>query len=126
MTSKLHDLGRTLAYGLLAVPIVGVLLGGVYSWPAAKLTNGREPWLTLLLIVGLAVSVGGLGYALGTDPTYAAIAWGVSVILLLLVRKLFGALDRNLERFGIVHVAALTATGLAATFTQFVALRSGH
>src|SRR5690606_25800645 len=39
MTSKLHDLGRTLAFGLLAVPIVGVLLGGVYSWPAAKLTN---------------------------------------------------------------------------------------
>lgn len=121
MTSKLRDVGQTILFGSFAVPIVGLLLGAVYSWPAVTVTKGREPWLTLLLTVGLAVSVGGLGRVLQANSAYLAIVWAASVALLLLVRASLGGFDRNLERFGIVHVAALVFTVLAATVTSVVA-----
>ena len=91
----------------LAIPVLGLLMGGIYSMPAMRICQGREPWLTLSLGIGLAVTVFGLGYLTDTPMLCSAAAWGLSLILLLLARRLHGTLDGNLERFGLVHAAAL-------------------
>jgi hypothetical protein len=101
-------------YGI-AVPVLGLLMGGIYSMPAMHLCKGREPWLSLSLSLGLAVTVFGLGYLGDTPVILSAAGWGLSVILLLLARRLYGSLDGKLERFGLVHASALLIVfGLAA------------
>ena len=105
---------ENLALFAIAIPVLGLFMGGVYSWPAMQVCKGREPWLTGLLAIGLAITLVGLGYLAGTPILYTAGGWVVSIVLLLLVRRLHGTLDGNLERFGIVHAAALLiAFGLA-------------
>jgi hypothetical protein len=99
----------------IAIPVVGLLMGGIYSIPAMRLCKGREPWFSMSLSFGLVVTVFGLGYLVGTPVLFSVGAWGFSVVLLLVARRLHGTLDGNLERFGLVHAAALlTAFGLAA------------
>ncbi len=113
-SDKLKEWALMVAVG---VPILGLLMGGIYSLPAMKLCQGREPWLTGSLAAGLAVTVFGIAWAAGVPLAYAAGAWAVSLLLLLVQRRLHGSLDGNLERFGIVHAAALMMTiGLALFF----------
>jgi hypothetical protein len=105
---------ETVVLALIAAPVVGLFMGGIYSLPAIRLTRGREPGLSILLSVGLAVTVFGLGYALGVALVFRAGIWLLSIGLLLATRKYVGALDHNLERFGKVHALALLITFLAA------------
>jgi hypothetical protein len=91
----------------VGLPVVGLLMGGVYSVPAMSLCKGREPWLSALLSLGLGITLFGVGY-LGETPMLRSIgAWGLSVMLLLVARRLYGNLDDNLERFGLVHAMVL-------------------
>ena len=92
---------------MFGFPILGIMLGGIYSVPAMKLTGEKDPWLTLLLILGLGCTVFGLGLFLGTPFTWSALLWTVGVGLLLASRKLHGSLGHNLERFGMVHAPIL-------------------
>jgi hypothetical protein len=46
------------------VPFLGVLFGGIYSVPAILLSRGRDPWLSVLLLSGLALTVFGAGAGL--------------------------------------------------------------
>ena len=101
----------------IAGPVVGLLLGGVYSWPAIHFTKGREPWLSLLLAVGLSVTIFGLGLAAQVPVLYLTIVFLVVLVLLLLARRFCGAFDHNLERFGMVHAVALLATIAVIFFT---------
>ena len=102
-------LKETLVIILVAVPVLGFYLGGIYWMPAVSITKGREPWLSLLLAGGLAITLFGLGLAAQAPILYLGIVWVITVLLLLLVRRLWGALDSNIERFGVVHALALTA-----------------
>ncbi len=43
MTSKTNGLGEKVLVALIAAPAVGVLMGGVYSMPAIRVTGGRDP-----------------------------------------------------------------------------------
>ena len=101
----------------IAVPVVGLLMGGIYSMPAMHVCKGREPWLSMLLSIGLAITVFGLGYLTDTPILFSIGAWGFSVILLLVARRHHGTLDGNLERFGLVHATALLITFALAALT---------
>ncbi len=106
-SDKLKEWALMVAVG---VPVLGLLMGGIYSLPAMKLCKGREPWLTGSLAAGLAVTVFGIAWPTGVPPAYLAGAWAVSLLLLLGQRRLHGTLDGNLERFGMVHAVALAMT----------------
>jgi len=105
---------ETVAVALIAAPVVGLFMGGIYSVPAIRLTRGHEPLLSILLSAGLAVTVFGVGYVLNVPLVYSAGIWLLSIGLLLATRKYVGVLDYNLERFGKVHALALLITFLVA------------
>ena len=103
VSNRLRD-----ALGLvLAVPVLGLLLGGVYSVPAMKVTRERDPALTILLGLGLGITVFGIGIVAHTRLTWSVGAWGVATVLLLVARSAYGTLGHGLERFGLVHGVAL-------------------
>lgn len=105
---------ETVVLVLVAGPVLGLLLGGVYSLPALWITKEREPWLSGLLSVGLALTVFGLGCLAHTPIRCSAWTWAFTICLLQLARAFYGGLGHSLERFGIVHVAALVSTCIAA------------
>lgn len=91
---------------VIGVPVVGILMGGVYSLPAMHVTGGRDPAYTLLLSVGLSLTIIGMGFAGGLSQLLILGAWAFAMSLLL-VRRMLGKLDQNVERFGLVHALAL-------------------
>lgn len=91
----------------LVLPILGLIMGGIYLFPAVWLTKGREPWLTLLLAIALACTTLGFGLAVCLPLGVLLPIWAVCMLLLLGIRSLFGGLDRHVERFGFVHMAAV-------------------
>jgi hypothetical protein len=115
--SRASKVFETVALIGIAVPVVGLLMGGIYSMPAMRLCKGREPWLSVSLSIGLAITVFGLGYLADTPILFSIGAWSFSVILLLVVRRLHGTLDGNLERFGLVHATALLIAFALAALT---------
>lgn len=105
LSAKYPDL-LTLVIG---VPVVGILMGGIYSLPAMRVTGSRDPAYTLLLGAGLSVTVIGIGMAADLSLPLILAAWFLTM-LVLMARRLFGKLDHNVERFGVVH--ALTLVGM--------------
>jgi hypothetical protein len=95
---------------LLAVPVLGILMGGIYAIPAMKISKEKDPLLTLLLTIGLGITVFGIGALMRMPPSSSLGAFGVSVALLLAARHAFGGLGHSLERFGVVHVTAIMLT----------------
>jgi len=75
MKLRPDQLQATVLLTSIAGPVVGLVPGGVHSWPAIRFTKGREPWLSLLLAAGLLVTVLGLGLAArtcdGVPPSHA-------------------------------------------------------
>jgi hypothetical protein len=95
---------------IVGVPLLGVLMGGVYSLPAMKVTKGKDPWLTILLAMALGLTVGGVGTVLHCGRRDLLLGvWRVSVALLLLARLAYGSLGHGVERFGLVHAPTLVA-----------------
>jgi len=107
---------KTLAIILIAVPMLGIMAGGIYSLPAIKLTKGREPWLSLLLAVGLAITIFGLGATANVSRLTLGGIWVAGVVLLLLARWFYGSLSHSLESFGAVHLFMLMAALFAVTW----------
>ena len=86
--------------------VVGILMGGMYSLPAMKVTNSKEPWFTLLLSFGLTLTVTVMGllfFKTNLHIIYAVLAANI----LLIIRRSFGKLDHNTERFGLIHAISL-------------------
>lgn len=59
--SKAAKVLENLAVFGFDVPVVGLLMGGIYSMPAMRVCKDREPWLSMSLSIGLAITVFGLG-----------------------------------------------------------------
>lgn len=104
MASNRTENALTMIVGL---PVLGVLMGCIYSLPAMKLTDERDPWLTILLGGGLAITVFGIGFFTDTPPFWSIALFGLSLILVLAARLLYGSLGHNIERFGLVHMLVL-------------------
>lgn len=103
---------------LIVVPVLAVFMGGIYSVPAMRITKERDPWLTLLLALGLAITVFGIGLATHISFIYLSVVWLVSVVLLLIRRAAYGNLGHNLERFGMVHGVTLLIMVIVVTLKQ--------
>jgi hypothetical protein len=108
---------------VFATPLLGVLMGGVYWLAAVKLSGGREPWLGLLLLLGIAVTVFGGGSALQIPLLNLGLPFVVASVSLLVIRRIYGDLARNLEHFGIVHVFAVVLVLGAHAYTVLSAHR---
>jgi hypothetical protein len=119
--SKFAKIVESLAILGIAIPVVGLLLGGIYSVPASRLCKGREPWFSALLSLGLAITVFGIGYLSDTRILFSAGVWSLSLVLLLAARRLHGSLDGNLERFGQVHAVTLLVSFVIAQMTSHAA-----
>jgi len=104
-------------YGI-GVPVVGLLMGGIYSLPAIRVCKGRDPWLTGTLAAALAITVFGLGLLMEIPPALLAGLWAASLLMLFAQRRLHGSLDGNLERFGLVHAVALVGTLALSVFLR--------
>ena len=86
--------------------VVGILMGGMYSLLAMKVTSSKEPWFTLLLSFGLTITVMAIGllfFKSNLHIIYAILAANI----LLIIRRCFGKLDHNAERFGLIHAISL-------------------
>ncbi|WP_437743660.1 hypothetical protein WME73_00875 [Sorangium sp. So ce302] len=97
----------------MAVPFLGVLFGGIYSVPAIRLSGGRDPWLSLLLLSGLALTVFVAGFLLRIPTGHLGGVYVVVAVAFFVVRRAFGGLERNLERFGVVHLFGLVLVAFA-------------
>ena len=105
-------LGEYVAVVLLAVPVLGVLMGGVYSIPAGFVTKNREPYFTGCLMIGLLATTFGLGWLAHVPMPYLIGVWVIGVALLFAQRAAYaGDLGGNLERYGMVHAMTLALTG---------------
>ena len=100
---------------LLAIPVLGLLCRGIYWFPAIYLTKGRDPWLTIILALGLLVTV--VALLAGLSFGWCVLAAGCAC-LLLLIRRFFGKLDHNVERFGFVHATTLLGMFWLAYFVR--------
>jgi hypothetical protein len=60
---------------IVGVPVVGILMGGAYSLPAMTITKGRDPWLTMLLAVGLSITVLGIGIVAREPWAHLVVGW---------------------------------------------------
>jgi hypothetical protein len=91
----------------LGILVAGILMGGIYSLPAMKFTGSKEPWYTLSLATGLTITVLVIGLFLFKSDLHILLAI-LAANILLLIRRCFGKLDHNVERFGLVHAVTLT------------------
>ena len=93
--------------------IVGLFMGGIYSLPAMRLTKETDPWLTILLGIGLTVTVSTMGMMVFTSWLHVLYAV-LTANTLLIIRRCLGKLDNNVERFGMIHALSLTGLFLYA------------
>ncbi|MEQ1571649.1 MAG: hypothetical protein ABMA64_38830 [Myxococcota bacterium] len=113
MVRSLRTWAAEAALVAVALPVLGLLMGGVLSYPVIRLTGGRDPWLTAGLAAALAVPTGVPGLVVGAPWALLGAAWTSAVGLLLVARWVQGDLAHGLERFGMVHAAALVGSGVA-------------
>lgn len=120
MIPPLRERARQALLLALAVPLLGVLFGGIYALPAIRLSRGRDPWLSVLLLSGLAFTVFGAGHLLRIPIGRLGWVYGAAALAFFVIRWAFGGIERNLERFGIVHLFALVlvAGAHAATLVE--------
>lgn len=106
--------------------IAGFLLmtfgGGIWSLPAIKLTRSREPWLTILLLAGLAGTVVGLRYLISHGFQHDLWVWLAAVGVFLFFRFVMG-MKRSIEPFFAAHMTAIMLCFMAAAFDRHSELR---
>jgi hypothetical protein len=100
---------------VLGFIVVGLFMGGIYSLPAMRLTKSTDPWFTISLGIGLTVTATVMGLLIFTS--YLHILYAIVIAnTLLIIRRNFGKLDHNVERFGLIHAFCLIGLFSYATF----------
>jgi hypothetical protein len=104
VTDTNRPMKKVIATILMAV--FGVATGAVWGIAADKITRGREPWLTLLMLCGLGIMVGAVSWCGGASPMVTVYTFVGTAGAFAALRLLYG--KRNaLEMFAGPHVLAL-------------------
>ena len=86
--------------------VFGVATGAVWGIAANKITRGREPWLTVFMLCGLGVTVGGVSWCGGASTTLIAYTFVGTACAFVALRLLYGKRSA-LEMFAGPHVLAV-------------------
>jgi len=107
---------------LVALPVVGLLLGGILFFPIERATRGRDPHLTIALTIALALPTLALGSLLRIPGAWMVAEW-LMLAGALLARRTLGTLSGNVERFGLVHALVIPLNFGAAAYVHAVNAR---
>ena len=83
-----------------------------------RITKSSDPWLTILLGIGLTITVTTMGLLIFIS--YLHVIYAILIAnALLIIRRLFGKLDHNVERFGLIHAFCIVVSfSYAILFTK--------
>jgi MFS family permease len=101
-----HDNAMKKAAGIVFIVLFALAGGVFYGVIADKLFKGREPWFTVFMLLGLALSVGIMTWLSGASHTLSAWVFVITGILYMVARMAFGK-GSALEMFFAPHVIAL-------------------
>jgi hypothetical protein len=90
---------------LLLFAIGLILAPAAYGVTAEKLSKGRDPWLSILMLTGLAVTGATMNFAGGVSAKAAAWTVFAAIVVYILLRLLFGR-GSAFEVFFAIHFAA--------------------
>ena len=100
---------------LIAIPLLGIVGGGYLSLPTTSLTRGKEPWTSIILLVGLGMMIFLIGH-FGFRTTQSPIlwAWLAGSIMYFLMASV-GGFRQHIEPFFVAHMIAFVCLmGLAS------------
>lgn len=87
----------------LVVPLIATVFGGAYLWISDRLARNRQPLGTLILGVGLGITVFGFGRATAMEVLHMVLVFVGSVIGLIVVRLNSRPGPLSLMTFGALH-----------------------
>ena len=97
---------KKIAATILMIPLA-LVTGLFWGIAADKIAKDKEPWFTLLMLGGLAISVVVMAFLSGASIRMAAWAFVVTAVLYVGSRCVFGKGSR-LEMFFVPHLLALS------------------
>ena len=87
----------------LVVPLIATVFGGAYLWISERLARNRQLLGTLILGVGLGITVFGFGMATAMEVLHMVLVFAGSVIGLIVVRLNSRPGPLSLMTFGALH-----------------------
>ena len=87
----------------LVVPLIATVFGGAYLWISERLARNRQLLGTLILGVGLGITVFGFGMATAMEVLHMVLVFAGSVIGLIVVRLNSRSGPLSLMTFGTLH-----------------------
>lgn len=99
---------------LIAIPLLGIVGGGYLSLPTTSLTRGKEPWTSIILLVGLGTMIFLVGH-FGFRTTQSPILWAwLAGSIMYFVMASVGGFRQHIEPFFVAHMIAFVCLmGLA-------------
>jgi hypothetical protein len=92
---------------LIAIPLLGIVGGGYLSLPTTSLTRGKEPWTSMVLVLGLGAVVFLVGhYGFNVRLSLVLWAWLAGSIVYFLMTSV-GGFRQHIEPFFAGHMIAL-------------------
>jgi hypothetical protein len=90
----------------ISVAVFGLASGGVWGIAAGKATSEKEPWFTLLMLSGLAITIGTFSW-LGDVPRRVATYTFLGTASVFIAARLLFGKRSSLEMFAGPHIAAI-------------------
>jgi len=91
---------------IISILLLGIVGGGYLSVPTTKLTRGKEPWTSMVLLVGLGTTTFLFGhFGLGASLTLILWSWLAGSVLYLLIASV-GGFRQHVEPFFGAHMIA--------------------
>lgn len=100
---------------LIAIPLLGIVGGGYLSLSTLSLTRGKEPWTSMILVLGLGAMIFLVGH-FEFRSTLSPIFWSwVAGSIMYLLMASVGGFRQHIEPFFVAHMVAYACLmGLAS------------